>query len=86
MLRVDFYDSILHGLQTTNYFMPQDGGRIHYEYLRRKGNVKISWGPLYKVSLNDPLSTTKSLEGVKYKLVFSENQNAVMDSVCAIKR
>ena len=49
MLRVDFFDSVLLGLTTREYYIAQDGGRIRYEYLRRKGNVKINWGPLYQI-------------------------------------
>ncbi len=49
MLRVDFYSSVLLGLTNRDYYIAQDGGRIRYEYLRRKGNVKINWGPLYQI-------------------------------------
>ncbi len=47
--------------------------------------MRLSWGPLYKFSLTE-FASDKPAEGVKYKLVFSENPNAMMDSVCAIKR
>lgn len=49
MLRVDFHDSVVSGLLTRENYIAQDGGRIRYEYLRRKGNVKINWGPLYQI-------------------------------------
>jgi hypothetical protein len=85
MLRVDFHKSVLTQMLETNKYVPLNDGRIQYDYLERKGNVRLSWGPLYKVALTE-INTNKVVEGVKYKLVFSENPKAVMDSVCAIKR
>ena len=39
--------------------------------------MRLSWPPLASLSQN--------VTGVRYKLVFSESPDAVMDSVCAIK-
>ena len=86
IVRVDFYDKgLMHKVMLTNY-IAEDGGAIRVEYPREmKGNVKLNWSPLYMMNFFDP-QASKIAEGVRYKLVFSENSDAVMDSVCAIKR
>jgi len=80
LIRVDFYD--IEEVKST--FVPQNGGRIEYDYIRKEA-VRLKWSPL---SALDPGAGSfgQALDGVRYKLVFSENQNAVLDSVCAIKR
>ena len=67
-------------------YVAEDGGHIRVEYPRSmKGNVRLNWSPLYMMDFLDP-QASKVAEGVRYKLVFSDNSDAVMDSVCAIKR
>lgn len=87
MLRVDFIASNLHNMLMKTHYIPEDGGRIRIDYTRgRKGNVRLNWSPLYTLSFMDSPGNTHRVEGVRYKLVFSENPDAVLDSVCAIKR
>ena len=65
-------------------FVASNNGRIEYEYLRgRKGEVRLSWDSLY--SLGSDLANYKEVSQVRYKLVFSNNSEAIMDSVCGIK-
>jgi hypothetical protein len=81
ILRVDFLEREVLGFANSLY-MPMEDGRIEFEYMRgRKGNVLLRWKPLYSL---DAMSN-KEVPGVRYKLLFSENPEAVMDSVCAIK-
>ena len=92
MVRVDFYNPAL-ATQPKNIYVPANGGHIDYEYVRdTKGTVKLKWSPV--LSLLPSVSSTNSktnpaigsgLSGVRYKLVFSDSQDAIMDSVCAIK-
>lgn len=86
IVRVDFFDKgLLHKVMLTQY-VAEDGGSIRVEYpITMKENVKLNWSPLYKMDFLDP-QASKVAEGVRYKLVFSDNSDAVMDSVCAIKR
>lgn len=76
-IKVDFSNEKQQLLQKPLYF-PSQSGRLSYEYVRDiKGTVRLTWPPL--------ASTTTNVTGVRYKLVFSESGDAVMDSVCAIK-
>jgi hypothetical protein len=54
LIRVDFFDNTLHGMVMKNHYIPEDGGRIRYDYARnRKGNVRLNWSPLYSLSFMD---------------------------------
>jgi hypothetical protein len=77
-IRVDFLDTPASHSQ--NPYMPANGGRITYKYVRgKKGEVKLSWSPLYSALDAEPVSN------VRYKLIFSTNPDAVLDSVCALQ-
>jgi hypothetical protein len=77
----------LNGIEYTNkeLYVPRDEGHIEFEYMRnKKGNVKVKWGPLQTYSPGTSINTP--IDNVRYKLVFSNNSRAVLDSACAIKR
>jgi hypothetical protein len=54
-------------------YVAEDGGAIRVEYpIEMKENVKLNWSPLYMMDFMNP-SASKVAEGVRYKLVFSDN-------------
>lgn len=78
LLKVNFFDTPSSHKQ--NPYLPANGGQLTYKYLRgRKGNVLLSWSPLYSALDSTPVTN------VRYKLVFSTDPDAVLDSVCALR-
>jgi uncharacterized membrane protein len=49
-----------------------------------KGTVLLSWSSVHSL-YSKVGSESKEVSGVRYKLIFSKEKGAAMDSVCAIK-
>jgi hypothetical protein len=69
--------------EKSNY-LPGGAGIISSEYVKgSKGNVKLSWQPVYEYSHGE---RGDSMSNTKFKIVLSNNKFAVLDQVCAVKR